>query len=313
MNSLVEDFPITVAMALDPDVSTWNPLQFSEVVPSVRDRFLTIRRQLNDSSHGVIGVYANGGPGWLRWKQISRDFHDEVGIDWVFNTPENQQLARSSEEYLFPNRQLLSALGCVHIDAGTVLHDPARGRPGSADVSREGAQSLLTTGLVDRSDFKNTVNLVAHNPVYLQRNPLHGSVAEVAAAVNRTATALEFSFDPANWAWWRESPREEAPTVGEPRQWAILPESYDDIGSQDGLDVCRANVAEPHVLQFQRIDDGWVQELRHDAVTYLDEHIRTDNDPLRAAWASMCWRNGDRDPVARWERYRAEHVDPVLN
>lgn len=132
------------------------------------------------------------------------------------------------------------------------------------------------------------------------------------------------TFDPAAWAWWRQDPQMEPPVVDSPGLWVIIPDSMDDIDIHPDVGIPdprsdvsprilhRPEVSDVHFLRCSRPEDDWIQDLRRDAVAYLDERIRADGNPLRAEWEAVCQRHGSCNPVGRWEQYRTEHLDPVL-
>jgi hypothetical protein len=318
MQSLDEEVEVAIPMVSDTNVSIENPIRAVKIAPEFREAILANRRRLAERVERQIDVYANGGSGWLLWNQVADDVEVDSRLDWLVNSHHFERVTRDSERMPPVRGRLIGTLGLAHVDDGTVLQRQPLDRFGYAGVPSHVARSLLCAGRVAWDRLEQQVSVVTHESI-----PVPERWYPIEAAVVRTVTGMT-AFDPAAWAWWRENPGEDQPARSLVVH-VVLPEWVDGVGGQiraavrtchDGgvrVRLRHADVEVAHVLTFQTLDEAWVRDLRRDAVAYLDDRLRAEDNLLRDEWEWICQCHGCSDPVGRWEQYRANRLDHRLD
>jgi hypothetical protein len=211
----------------------------------------------------------------------------------------------------------LSALGTVHIGPGTVIQDQDLQTHGFAGVPEEVAKELKLAAMIDWTNYQHGANLIAHKEVHVAEGDRFAGVAQqdqqVGQAIQCEAEELEFTFEPAAWAWWRDDPCDDLPVTDRTEVIALLPTEYDEVnGAGQAFDPHHGDVEAPHIFKLRRVDDSWLEEIKREAVEHIDERIRAGDNSIAYEWKNMCKQFGESDPVQRWERYRENHLDPKL-
>jgi hypothetical protein len=318
MREEVDRIRVEFDLAVEPDVPmASNPLKVVDMLSQVRGEIIENREELADDVVGQINIYSHAGTGWLLWNHVAGDLNIGPSLDWLVGSHQLLRSARSDDQQAPARRRLLGALGTVHIGPGTVLQDQDLKNHGYGGVPKEVAKEVMLTALIDWLNLQNGVNLVAHTTVHVAEKHKHAGVAQqnqqVGQEIRRAAEELEFTFDPATWAWWRDDHSEQLPVTDAPEVVAILPTGYGEVnGAGHAFEVVHADVKTPHVLKFRRVDDAWLEAVRHEAVEHIDQRIRAGDNSIAAEWENQCRRFGASDPVRRWEKYRKNWVDPAL-
>jgi hypothetical protein len=293
-----------------------NPLKVLDMLPQVRETVTDNRRRLGDRVAGQINVYSHAGTGWLLWNHIADQLNLGPNLNWLVGSTELLRYARSNGEDLPPaRRRLLSALGTVHIGPGTVIQDQDLQTHGFSGVPKEVATELKLAAMIDWTNYQTSTNLIAHKKINIGNNNagIAQQDAQAGQEIQREAQELEFTFEPAAWAWWRDDPRDDLPVTDRTEVIALLPTEYDDVnGAGQEFDPHYGDVEAPHIFKLRRVDDCWLEEIKREAVEHIDERIRAGDNSIAYEWKNMCKQFGESNPVERWERYRENHLDPKL-
>jgi hypothetical protein len=287
-----------------------NPLRARDVAPEVSERMLATRHRLADDTNGQIGVHATTGTSWLLWNHVSQATELPQRVEWLVNDHRIPRANDASE--LAARVRLLGALGAAHISEGTVIQDQRLERFGYDGVPRDVGRALLATVRSGWMPRRSGVWVASH-----ERNRVASTMVRftdlVQEGIQRAADPDAIPFEPENWAFWRDDPRTDPPTVDDGQIHVVMPERFaanhrPPIFADRGYSCTFADVNDATVLSFHRLDDSWVEGLRTDAVAYLDDRIRSSG-PVHQEWKHMCEHFGRTDPIDRWNEYRASTLE----
>jgi hypothetical protein len=325
MEEFESAFGIDSWVVVDPDPDLHrNPLRAVHALGQLDEELKTNRRPVADYTSTTIDVHAVGGTGFLLWRHIAEGMDLNGAIDWLVQSHRLQRAAHAGRDPA-PRQQLLAALAYARIGPGSVLLDQPLRQYGYTGVPTRVARMLTTASHFDWTDFEHGIYSVGYDEVRLPFPHQGTSLAnrcDATAAVARATSELEVQFDPAAWAFWRDDPATAPPTRGPSTVRVLVPHWIDDgefvstvadeCGAGRTTEVVYADVDRVHLLTLRRLNDAWLEELRREAVDYVDNRINAGDNPVAAEWRCVCEQSGATHPVQRWDRYRARFVDPFL-
>ena len=285
-----------------------NPLRVEDVTPMMRPR---IEEELLRLSHEVDHalVPSSLGTGFPLYKFIDLDLVFEGTID--VTVPSHK--TAPSDLYRHPQNAILAGLGVAVMDSPAILIDHRAAERGMEAVKWELAKAL---GAITLTDVANRG--YGYWGMAIDTVPIGGrSEMDLNPAVQRAAHGQTPWVSPEQWAPWAIEnksidPDEPVPTLADPDRIAIVPRGV-TLGQHEELRVVDADVDNVHVLSFWPLDATWIDEhVRRAGAEYVDSEIHQPTSPLNQVWEAHTQRFGVDDPVARWERFYDDHVEPAL-
>ncbi|POG53723.1 hypothetical protein [Haloferax marisrubri] len=284
-----------------------NPLRIEDVTPMLAPE---VERELlrlsYDADHALVP--SSLGTGFPAYKFVDVGLVFEETVDVVVPSHKTADGLHKN-----PQNALLAGLGVAVMDAPAILIDHRAQAVGMDDVPPELAKFLAATTHTDVANRSFGYWSAAMTTV-----PIGGRAEmDLNPAVQRAANSLTPWLSAEQWAPWAIEngdiePDATVPTLAEPDLMVVLPHGV-SLGQHHNLRTIHADVANAHVVGFWPLDAAWIHtHVRRAGAAYIDAEIHDESSPLRQVWESHTAKFGVSDPVDRWERFYAEHVEPAL-